>query len=111
MNYQKELCISKENAEEYKRLLTVEPTSEDDCFGEDLKISNTVKFEDETEMDIELCGVQFNGLNESNLPYTQAVLFRGGVELSYTEPSDEYEGEWYCEDGDGNTYTVIVVAS
>ncbi len=110
MKYQKELCISKERADEYRYLLHTEPTNADECFGEDLKFSNTVQFEDGIEMDIELCGVQFDSNNESNLPWTQAVLFRGGVELGYTEPSDEYEGEWTIE-YDDNTYTVIVVAS
>lgn len=110
MNYYKELCISKETAEEYRRLLTEEPKSWDECFGEDLKYSNTVQFEDGIEMDIELCGVQYDENSNSNLPYTQAVLFEGGVEVGYTEPSDEYEGEWYFEH-DGNTYTVLVVAS
>lgn len=110
MEYVKELCISKEKAEEYNYLLHHEPADESECFGEDCKFSNTVQFEDGTEMDIDLCGVQYHGENESNLPWTQAVLFRGGVELGYTEPSDEYEGEWYFE-YDGNTYTVLVVAN
>lgn len=110
MNYYKELCISKEKAKRYKQLLTREPKDRDECFGEDLKISNTIRFEDDTEMDIEICGVQYDEDSESNLPYTQAVLFRGGHEICYTEPEEEYEGEWILED-DGNTYTVMVIAA
>ncbi len=111
MEFQKELCISKEEAEEYHKLLTIEPKSHDECMGEDVTITNTVKFDDGTEMDIKICGVQYRPDFDSNLPWTEAVLFKNGIEIGYTEPSDEYEGKWFIEDHDGNTYTVIVVAS
>ena len=38
---------------------------------------------------------------------TAKVLFKDGIQVGYTELSDEYEGEWVIED-DGDTYTVIV---
>ena len=107
MKYQKELIITAEQADEYRHLLTTEPKSWDECMGEDVTISHTVKFDDGIEMDIKLCGVAFDENSESNTPYTEAVLFRNGVQLAYTEPADEYEGEWSLDD-DGNTYTVIV---
>ena len=107
MEYVKRLYITKEQSEEYKRLLTIEPKNHDECMGEDLTITNTIKFDDGTEMDIKICGVQYRPDHESNLPWTEAVLFRDGCELGYTEPSDEYEGMWFIENGD-NTYTVYV---
>lgn len=107
MEFVKKLFITKEESDEYKQLLTVEPRSHDECMGEDMTITNTVKFDDGTEMDIKICGVRYREDNESNLPWTEAVLFRNGYELGYTEPSDEYEGMWFIEN-DGNTYTVYV---
>ncbi len=107
MEYVETLYITKEQSDEYKKLLTVEPKSHDECMGEEETISNTVKFDDGTEMDIKICGVQYNEDKVSNLPWTEAVLFRDGCELGYTEPSEEYEGMWFIK-SDGNTYTVNV---
>lgn len=107
MEFVQKLFITKEESDEYKQLLTVEPNNHDECMGEDVTISKTVKFDDGTEMDIKICGVQYSEDKESNLPWTEAVLFRNGCELGYTEPSDEYEGMWFIEDA-GNTYTVYI---
>ena len=74
-------------------LLHTEATCESDCFGEDEKISFTVRFPDNVEMDLEICGVQYQE-GESNLPWIQAVLFLGGSQLAFTEPGEEFEGEW-----------------
>ena len=109
MIFKKELLLSKDTLAVYDKKLTAEPKSESDCLGEDEKISHTVKFDDGKEMDIEICGVQYEE-GSSNLPWTQAVLYENGCEVAVSEPSEAFDGEWSLDD-DGNTYTVLVKAA
>ena len=89
--------IEKSVAEEINHILTVEPKNADECFGEDLAITNTAHFDNGIEIDIKCCGVQYDELNESNVGWTEAVIFKNGSEVMCSEPSDEYFGEWYLE--------------
>ena len=107
MVYERIIKISKAEAEQINKHLTVEPTCADECLGEDIAIVNTAKFNNGIEMDIKCCGVQYEERNESNLAWTEAVMFKDGDELCYTEPSDEYLGEWICE-YNGDEYIVFV---
>ena len=88
------------------RYLTIEPDSEEDCLSEDTTISYTAKFDEHYEMDVKCCGVQFRE-GESNLAWTEAVLFKNGCAIAMTEPSDGFEGEWEIE-ADGNIYKIII---
>jgi hypothetical protein len=107
MHYEKRLRIKKEELDLINLHLTTQPESKDQCFGEDKKISHTVRFENGIEMDIQLCGVQFKD-GESNLPWTQAVLYEDGKELTFSDSvGDEFIGEWYLS-FDGNSYVVHV---
>ena len=108
MEYTKELLLPKETLDRYNEILTTEPEDESECFGENETITETVKFENGYEMDIKICGVQFKE-GESNLPWAEAVLFHNGNEVTFTEPSEDFKGEWWCKD-DGNTFTVLVKA-
>lgn len=109
--YEKTITISRKEFELINHYLNDEPKNESACFGEDEKISKEVMFDDGVEMKIECCGVQFKE-NEPNTAWTQAVLYLGPLELTYTEPADEFEGEWTCyytpDDGEENEYTVNV---
>lgn len=107
MVYERIIKLSKEEAEQINKHLTIEPSCADECLGEDIAIVHTAKFNNGIEMDIKCCGVQYEEENESNLAWTEAVLFKDGYELCYTEPSDEYFGEWICE-YDGDKYLVFV---
>jgi hypothetical protein len=107
MKFKKVITVDKATAEQINRYLNIEPTCADECLGEDIAIINTVKFDNGIEMDIKCCGVQYEEESESNLAWTEAVLFNNGNEVYYTEPSDEYFGEWICE-YNGNEYVVIV---
>lgn len=95
--FEQTLTVSSQTAEWLKNKLTTEPASESECFGEDEKYSLTAKFENGYEMDIEMCGVQFEE-GGCNTPWTQAVLFneRGG-ECTFTEPSEDFLGKWEIE--------------
>lgn len=89
------------------KLLENEPKSEDDCFGEDETWTKTVTFSDGNQADIKICGVQFRE-GESNLPYTEAVLFDpNGYQLVCTEPSDDIMGEWELEYS-GVKYKILI---
>ena len=107
MKYTKTLKINKAEADLIHHYLTEEPKDWDECLDEDDTIAYSVKFEDGKEMDIKCCGVQYNE-GESNLAWTEAVLFDNGSEICCSEPSDEYLGEWELEE-DGNVYAVNVV--
>lgn len=93
--------------EQINKLLETEPEDEEECFGEDETWYYTAGFGNGIEADIKICGVQYEE-GESNLPWTEGVLFEDGYEICCTEPSDGLFGEWEFE-ADGNTYIVDVV--
>lgn len=82
-------------------------TKEGEYQGEDYTIINTVTFPDGRVMDVKCCGCN----HESS--WTEAVLFEqakddGLDQVAYTEPEDQYIGEWELE-LDGTTYFIEVV--
>lgn len=91
-----------------KKLLMTQPTNESECFGEDNHITNTADFGNGWEMDIKLCGIQYDEDCEDCTPWTEAVLFYNGIEIACTEPSDDYKGEWTLADFEGNEYVVFI---
>ena len=104
----REIQIPHETAERIKALLTKEPQSEEECFGEDNVIEYGATFGNAYQMAIQICGVQYEPGNTTNLPWTQAVLFDDqGRERCCTEVGEEFFGEWELT-FDGNTYKVIV---
>lgn len=103
MKYEKVIIVAKEATEYIKKLLTVG----DELFGEDNTICYTAEFDNGVEMDIKLCGVQYES-GSNNTCWTEAVLFsENGSELCCTEPSDGFFGEWQLE-YDGDTYIAII---
>ena len=103
------VTIPADQAAMINEYLNHEPANESDCFNEDETFSKTVKFPDGAEMDIKLCGVQYLD-GESNLPWTEAVLFINGSEVACSEPEDEFFGEWELEH-DGTRYIANVKAA
>ena len=81
--------------------------SGEEYLPEDVTISFTADFGDGYEMDIKVCGVQEEE-DSDNSAWSEAVLFHNGSEVCCTEPSDEFLGEWTCEDADGNKYIATV---
>lgn len=106
MRYEKTIFVSAKKAKVINRYLHEEPTTEDECLGEDYVYTCTVKFNNSVEMDIKCCGVQFRE-GESNLAWAEAVLFENGSEACCTEPEAEFFGEWVLE-YDGDKYIVFV---
>ena len=110
-NYYAALCLTADTLAFIHTLLHTEPSCSSECFGEDEKISYTVRFSDGVEMDLEICGVQYQE-GTSNLPWTQAVLFLSGSELAFTEPEGDFCGEWtlwrQVENGETRYYHTLI---
>lgn len=106
MKFERVITINKTEAANINRYLTVEPEGWSDCLGEDETISYSANFPNNVEIEVKCCGVQFEE-GESNLAWTEAVLFVDGCEICCTDPMDSFFGEWFF-DFDGNTYTVYV---
>ena len=110
-NYYATLSLAADTLAFIHTLLHTEPSCKSDCFGEDEKISYTVRFPDGVEMDLEICGVQYQE-GESNLPWTQAVLFLNGSELAFTEPDGDFCGDWtlyrQMENGETRYYHTLI---
>lgn len=107
MKYEKVLVISDNEAEQINKFLHVEPKDSSECLGEDDTFTRTAVFENGIEMDVKCCGSQYQE-GESNLAWTEAVLFKNGWEVSFSEPEEEYLGEWSL-DYEGNDYVVKVI--
>ena len=75
-------------------ILEKEPACEAECFGEDDNITYTADLGNGYEMDVSVYGVQYDPENTSNLPWTEAVLFRNGSEVMCSEPDAEFFGDW-----------------
>ena len=100
------ITIPHDIADKITDLLAEQPNSEDDCITE--TITYTAKIDNTYEVDIKLCGVDYID-GDDNRPYTEAVLFKNNVQVCYTEPCDEFFGEWELE-ADDTIFIVNAVA-
>lgn len=66
--YRARIIIPKQEAGWIDRILIREPASEAECFPENETCTHTAEFPDGYEMDIKVCGVRYDGQEESNLP-------------------------------------------
>lgn len=107
MKYEETLFISKAENRQINRYLKKNATREEDNFNESDSFSITAKFQNGLEMDIKMCGVQFEENGTSNIPWTEAVLFEGSGEVACSEVEDEFTGDWELEH-EGNTYITHV---
>ena len=105
-NYRRVIFPDEKESAFISKILSREPKTEAECFTG--TITYTAVFADGYEMDIKCCGVEYRE-GESNLPWTEAVLFRNGGEVCCTEPSEEFFGKWEME-ADGKTFEVIIEA-
>lgn len=108
MQYEKTIRLDPSYLDRIQKYLDKEPSCEEGCLGEDETIIETVKFDNGAAMDIKCCGVQFEE-GGSNLAWTEAVLFQNGKQVAFTEPSEDFEGDWELEDSDGNAYIVHIL--
>lgn len=100
------IYIKADEAAKIDRLLNTQPSDEEHCMGEDELYSETAVFDDGYEVDIKLCGVRYEDGGD-NTPWTEAVLFKDSCEVTCTDVSDEFFGEWRLETDD-ETYVVFV---
>ncbi len=77
-----------------------------DAYGlhRDEVITHTVSFPNDVEIDIKLV----IGLDEDDMNWCEAVIFKNGSEIGHTDVEDEYFGPWELEDHDGNKYHIQV---
>lgn len=107
MRYEETIYISKAVDRHMKRYLGKNATKEDENFNEDDIYIETAKFKNGMEMDIKMCGVQFEKNGTSNMPWTEAVLFKNNCEVGCTDVEDRFVGDWKLE-YKGNTYVTHV---
>lgn len=100
------ITVNKRLASAIKKYLANEPKTEDECFNEDETVVVTAKYPDGYEVDIKMCGVQYDP-DSSNVAYTEAVLFHNGAEVCCTEPSEYFFGTW-CIETNEKTFIVDV---
>ncbi len=108
MIYEKSIIVPAQKAGYITKILQHEPENQDDCFGEDETISYTASFENGIEVDVKICGVQYEE-GKSNLPWTEAVMFQRGSEVQCSEPESEFFGKWEFKNDD-DTYLVYIIA-
>ena len=115
----KKITVPVSEAETIKKFLSMQPESEDQCLGENETMTYTAQFGHGMEMDIKVCGVQFEEGGD-NRPWTEAVLFKDGHELCCSEPDDIFFQRldidiWacglYCKRGDGKRMKIPVICA
>lgn len=105
MTHAKDIVMPKERADFINRLLKLTGDEIYNIYGfkRDETISETVKFNDDIEIDIKL--VICEGTEK---PYTEAVIFKDGSEMNCTYPEDYFLGDWVLEYLD-DTYVVTII--
>lgn len=108
VNHTKTLNISQEKADYIRTLLSLTGNEIYDLYGlkRDETITETVDFGDGVEMDIKLVICE-----DEESPYTEAVLFKNGSEITHTDVEYDFEGEWVLEyetDKQTHIYTAVV---
>lgn len=94
------IIVSENEAAFIEKIINEEPADESECFKEDETRSFKAQFSDGHFADVKVCGVQYRE-GESNMAWTEAVLFdKNGSQVSCSEPSDTFFGEWELYDGD-----------
>lgn len=108
--YHAEISVRPGTAAYIRKLMTVEPKSESDCFGEGETITLTAEFSDGYEADIKVCGVRYEE-GGNNTAWAEAVLYFGGREEFVSEPVsyDDFFGTWELYGHGGEVYTVDIV--
>lgn len=93
------LFVDKEKSSTISRLLDTTPSCEEECFGENEKITVSKIFSDGKIMTIELRGLPYEP-GEGNIPWTQAVLTEAEETLAVSEPDCMFFKTWTLEYND-----------
>lgn len=111
MEFKEKLILKQDAARKISKYLAWEPGDGiESQLGEDSTIGYTVVFQDGTQMDVKVCGSQYDEDDpNSGKAWTEAVLFsKEGYQLACTEPDDTICGVWKLE-ANNNTYQVDVL--
>ena len=102
----REILVPVDEAKTIENYLTAEPSSAEECLPEDKAYTYTADFGDGWQMDIKVCGLQFEE-GGGNTAWSEAVLFKDGVERCCSDPSEDLLGDWELE-ADGITFVTKV---
>ncbi len=104
---EKEIMITQEDSEFLSELLSMTGEEIYNKYGlkENETIVRTCDFGDGVEVDIKLVVC-----DENSRPYTEGVAFKNGFQFSYTEPEDEFAGEWCFEDEEHDVEYVVNIS-
>ena len=110
MEYKATITIPPKKAKYIKRVTQIEPKDFNDFSqnypNEDETYTETVMFPNGAEIDVKLCGVQWDDYS-SNKAWTEAILYENNSE-TVSEPEDDFFGEWWFY-ADNDTYLVNVI--
>lgn len=98
MRYEKDLFISSEEMDWINKILHKAPVGAPE-FGKEVTSIFTVFFHKDIFLEVKICGMKYED-EKYNLTWTEAVLFKDGVEISHTDPGEEIEGEWILYEGE-----------
>ena len=91
-----------------RKYLSKEPESPIECLGKDETITFTVDFGKGIQMDVKVCGVQYED-GGSNTAWSEAVLFENGSQVAYSDAGEEIDGSPWALEYAGNLYVVHVL--
>ena len=106
--YHAEISMRPETAAYIRKLMTIEPKSESDCFGENETLTLTAEFSDGYKADIKVCGVRYEE-GGNNTAWAEAVLYFGEREEFVSASDDDFFGTWELYGHGGEVYTVDIV--
>lgn len=92
--YEAVIGVPKAEVERIMKYLNEEPQDESECLNEDRTITYTATFGNGYQMDVKVCGVQYEP-GGCNTAWSEAVLFTpDGHELACTDVCDDFLGDW-----------------
>ena len=106
MVYKQTIQITKNEEKYVTKYLTVEQKNEEECLPVGCHFLRTADFGNGYEMDIKLCGVDYEE-GGCNTAWAEAVLFHNGCEVACSDTDEDYMGYWELEHK-GNTFITVV---
>lgn len=108
MTFHKNIWLEADTLSQLRKYLSKEPESPKECLGEDETITFTADFGKGIQMDIKVCGVQYEE-GGSNIAWSEAVLFENGSQVAYSDAGEEIDGSPWELEYAGNLYDVHVL--
>ena len=108
MTFHKNIWLEAGTLSQLRTYLSKEPESPKECLGEDETITFTADFGKGIQMDVKVCGVQYEE-GGCNTAWSEAVLFENGSQVAYSDAGEEIDGSPWELEYEGNLYVVHVL--